>query len=269
MQKLGEIYNTLRRLPAIESIDEVDPAMTKLRFLNCDPDSLEKILKGVKGLDYLYLNNGKIDLLYSLSNLNPNLTALYLYNFQVKDLQPLEQLTKIKYFIFDWDSKATQLWDVSCMKSLKGLSIKDCRHVTSIGQVGGALLEELELCGGMWNRFSIDSLTPLKKLNKLKYLYLSNIKVLKEGLSPLKSLKGLKNLEVSNQFATQDYAELSVHLKNTKCSSFSPWIKLDHPIGEKDIMVTGKGKPFLNSIKDAERIRKFEADFREYQLSVK
>ena len=85
--------------------------------------------------------------------------------------------------------------------------------------------------------------------------------VSEDGLRPIEVLKDLKELWLSNQFETIDYAYLSVKLPNTKCDSFKPYIKYDKPIGDRDTMITGKRKPFLNSLNDRTKIEKYERDF--------
>lgn len=130
-------------------------------------------------------------------------------------------------------------------------------------------LEWLHLSGGIWNSLNLNTLQPLRYLNNLKHLGLFNIKVKDESLEPLSDLKGLKELEISNQFPTEEYARLSVALPNTKCDSFEPFIFLSSPIEDKDVMVVGKRKPFLNSKADQKKLQKYEEQFKSYQSKYK
>ncbi|NKB27910.1 MAG: hypothetical protein GKR99_10285 [Rhodobacteraceae bacterium] len=64
---------------------------------------------------------------------------------------------------------------------------------------------------------------------------------------------------MSNQFDTSDYAYLSVYLPRAECARFAPYESLLREIGGKDVMVTGKRKPFLNTRdpKDAAQPEKY------------
>ncbi|MEH7612957.1 hypothetical protein [Gottfriedia acidiceleris] len=115
----------------------------------------------------------------------------------------------------------------------------------------------------------LDNLNDLSKLNNLKYLGLSNIKTNDESLEPVAFLKNLQILEISNQFPMEEYARLSVLLPNTKCDYFKPYIVLEDPIDDKDIMVIGKRKPFLNSKNDAKRIQKYKDQFEDSQIKYR
>ncbi len=91
-----------------------------------------------------------------------------------------------------------------------------------------------------------------------------NIKVQDRSLEPLMNLKRLKKLNVSNQFPMEEYAKLSVVLQNTECEFFKPYVRMESTEG-KDIMMIGRKRPFLNSKIDAEKIRKYEQEFKTVQ----
>lgn len=62
---------------------------------------------------------------------------------------------------------------------------------------------------------------------------------------------------------------LSVTLPKTKCDCFKPYIFLSSPIEDKDVMVVGKRKPFLNSKVDVKKLQKYEEQFKAYQQKHK
>ena len=95
---------------------------------------------------------------------------------------------------------------------------------------------------------------------------LSNIKLKDESLEPIASLRNLEELHLSNQFPTEEFAKLSVKIPQTKCDYFQSFVHLENPIDGKDIMVIGKRKPILNSIKDSEKLRKYEKQFQTLQM---
>jgi len=69
---------------------------------------------------------------------------------------------------------------------------------------------------------------------------------------------------VSYGFPTEDYAYLSVKRPDIKCDAFVPFIRRDM-FGDKDTMIVGFRKPFLNSKKDAARIAKYVQQFEALQ----
>ena len=92
-----------------------------------------------------------------------------------------------------------------------------------------------------------------------------------ESLEPIAELKELQELSISNQFPTKEYAKLSVALPNTKCDKFEAYVHLPSSIGDKDIMVVGKRKPFLNSNSkvDMKRLEKYQEQFKLLQSECK
>ncbi|WP_235824795.1 hypothetical protein [Bacillus salipaludis] len=125
------------------------------------------------------------------------------------------------------------------------------------------------MAGGIWNTLNLDTIEPIKHLYNLKILGLTNIKIKNESLEPISHLKGLLELELSNQFPTEEFAMLSVKLPKTKCDYFQAYVKLDEPIDNKDVMVIGKRKPFLNSSIDIKKLQKYEEQFAALQKKYK
>ncbi|MEH7046471.1 leucine-rich repeat domain-containing protein [Bacillus thuringiensis] len=196
---------------------------------------------------------------------------LYIYEMRVEDLSPLEKLTDIEELHMCWNTKATTLWDLTHNIKLISLSIEDFSKLDNVEPlIHRENLKKLNLSGGIWKSLNIDTLEPLKYLANLKELTLMNIKVKDESLKPLSYLYQLQKLNISNQFPTEEYARLSVILKNTKCDFFQPYIKFpDDSIDDKNIMVVGKRKPFLNSDTDLKKIKKYEEQFKIFQDKYK
>ena len=96
-----------------------------------------------------------------------------------------------------------------------------------------------------------------------------NLKDQKDSIRPLASLNKLISLEISNQFPTEDYAYHSVKLPDVKSSNFHAYYLFSEAIGEKNVMINGKGKPFLNSVKDAKKSSYYENQFLKLQEKYK
>ena len=193
-----------------------------------------------------------------------------LYQFLAKDLSCLESLTECETLITEWNTKATELWNIKANPNLKKLAIRDYSKISQLSALESATqIKSLSLDGGIDKKLKIDSLKALSKLKQLEYLRLTNIKVADESLEPIIHLSNLKILELSNQFPTKEYANLSVKLTETECSMFRPYheveIKDENGNLVYDRMIIGKRKPFLLSKKDSTRIEKYEREFEKYK----
>ncbi|MBW4889518.1 hypothetical protein KXQ82_07320 [Mucilaginibacter sp. HMF5004] len=185
-----------------------------------------------------------------------------IYQVLAQDLTILESLTTTKTIVLIWNSKIAELWNLNANTNLSSLTIKGFSKLNNIDPIGKVEnLEYLVLEGGMWKPLKIKSISSLANLTNLKYLRLANLKIEDGSLRPIGNLQNLEKLSVSNQFNTEEYAWLSVKLKNTTCNLFQPYIKLNQKISDNDIMVVGRRKPFLNSEKDKDKIQKYEQEF--------
>ena len=74
-------------------------------------------------------------------------------------------------------------------------------------------------------------------------------------------MKSLKILNISSAWPTREYAVLSKCRPDIKCDMLWPWVKWPNRTSDLDVMIVGKGKPFLNSKRDAVKIKKYEEEF--------
>lgn len=257
------IFRIGERPQFTDDLADVDISSTEL-LIRGKSKNIER-LKLFSNLTKLWIytvNQKEINAILNL--VNPKL--LHIYEMRVEDLSVISSLTNVEVLGLEWNTKANSLWDLTNNTSLKSLSIKDFSKLNDISPLqNNKSLEILDLSGGISNSLKLNSLEPLRSISNLKYLGLSNIKVLDESLQPISEIKGLQELDISNQFPTEEYAKLSVKLPNTKCNHFQPYINLTSPLGDKDVMVVGKRKPFLNSKVDVKRLQKYEEQFKALQ----
>ena len=187
---------------------------------------------------------------------------LHFYEMRVGDISPLAGLHSLQQLAIRWNTKLADISPLSYPRELKILVLENTPKVVDLIPIADCVaLRALEYSGGIWNKNSAASLTPLANLPVLEDLILTNLRVQADGLKPLAGCKRLKRLEVSNQFETEDYAFLSVALPDLECSMLAPYVRLNQAIDGKDIMVVGSRKPFLNSRDDLVRIKMYEEDF--------
>lgn len=208
------------------------------------------------------VNQSEFDKLCTLLTAN----IVQFYEMRVDDVSSLAKVNPVQLGI-QWNTKLASLDFVERIPDLKALVLIDNKKVTSLAPLSQLhSLEVFEYSGGMWNTQTAETLEPLAHIRSLRHLALTSFRVLEGGLYPLAALKELKELEVSNQFPTEEYAFLSVALPNTSCYLFSPYVKLNHPFDDgRDLMVTGKRKPFLSSKRDGARIKEYVARFKRMQ----
>lgn len=200
--------------------------------------------------------------------INPRM--LMVYQMRVADLSLLGAMSRLEELCLNWNTKALSLAGLEHLQGLKTLAIYDFPKLQSLTPLSAlAALKVLDLQGGMWKPLKLENLVPLGVLTGLEQLRLVNLKVEGGGLDALCSLRALRKLVVSNQFPTEAYAHLSVCLPDVECSMFRPYITLGSPIGGKDVMVVGKGKPFLNAADDAAKLRKYCAEFEAHQAAYR
>ncbi|MGH7468866.1 MAG: leucine-rich repeat domain-containing protein [Longimicrobiales bacterium] len=182
----------------------------------------------------------------------------------MEDLAPLQQLGGIEHLAIRWNTKLKDLSPLARLSNLETLILEDVPKVEDLAPLAHLQkLLALDFSGGIWNKNRARSLLPFAGLPRLQELRLYNLRVDSDGLRPLAGCKTLQSLSVSNQFPTEDYAFRAAALPSTHCGMFAPFVHIATPIDGKDVMVVGKGKPFLNSTTDhvrlTEYVRQFEA----------
>lgn len=192
--------------------------------------------------------------------------SLSLYEMRVADLEPLAQLAELRGLAIRWNTKATDITPLKRLGRLEELVLEHVPRASDLSPIGSLQsLRFLDFSGGTWTRNRARTLAPLADLPALEELVLTNLSVERDGLRPLAGCRSLRSLTLSNQFPTEDYAFLSVRLPNTSCELFAPFMVLATPIAGKDVMVTGRGKPFLNQSRDRKRLERHVAAFEALQ----
>jgi len=187
------------------------------------------------------------------------------------DLSALAHLSNLRALFINWAPKLESFSGLENLNQLRLLRIVQFSKVQDITLIKELdRLVALELSGGFSKPQKIHSLVGLQDMPSLQELWLLNVKVLEEGLRPLARSVSLQDLRVSNQFATEDYAYLAAKMPYLRCDKCVPYVPCEDYGSGKDVMVTGRRKPFLNSQTDADKmaryVQKFEkmvADFKE------
>jgi len=266
-EHVNNVFHDNKRPNITSDLKNVESSVTEL-VIKGDTKNLSKLkeLSGLKKLWIEFVNQKEFDKIIDL--INPEF--LYIYGMRVDDLSKLEKLVNLKILGLESNTRAYELWNLRAHPFLKSLLIKGFSKLTNVQNLKyGFNLKLLNLEGNDSNQLKIENLQPLKSLQNLEYLALSNIRVMDESLEPISNLKKLKLFKTSNQFPTEEFAKLSVLLPNTHCNKFEPYFKLSYPIDDLNTMVVGKRKPILNDKRDKKRLDKYEENFRKLQEQYK
>lgn len=194
------------------------------------------------------------------SRVNPIL--IQFYEMRVNDLSVIQKFTRLTHLSIRWNTKVTDLDPLTRHKNLEALIIEDTPKISSIAPLSKLKsLRHLEYSGGIWNKNSAETLSPISELRQLVYLALNNIRVGDGSLRPIAKCRNIKQLHICNRFKTEEFAYLAANMQGVECDMFQAYIKLEHSIGGDDVMVVGSRKPFLNSEKDKDRLKRYEANF--------
>lgn len=197
-------------------------------------------------------------------------TAIHFWKCpRIADLSPLEEMPRLTHVAFYWNQRATRLWNFARTPALRGLHFDDFTKLTDLGDLrAAASLDTLAFGNAVWNRFSVDTLEPLAALGGTLRHLAFNAKSIGDGrIQPLARMTSLATLDFpSNLFTTEQLAWLRAHLPaSVESTAIEPFRRLGQPLKRRgralDVLVCGKGKPFLSSTADAAKLSRFVADF--------
>lgn len=196
-------------------------------------------------------------------------TAIHFWKCpRIADLSALENMPQLRYVAFYWNQRATRLWNFQKTPALRGLHFGDFTKLEDLKDLSSATsLEELCFGNAIWTKLGVPSLEPLCSLSSLRTLAFNAKAVLDQRIQPLAQLSQLTELSFpSNLFTTTQLAWLRAHLPYTvQAEMLTPYRQLTQAIVSKgkklDVLVSGKGKPFLSSETDAARLSRYVVEF--------
>jgi hypothetical protein len=209
---------------------------------------------------------------YFVKHFGGQFTALHFWKCpRIADLAPLEDMPRLTHVAFYWNQKATRLWNFPRTPALHGLHFDDFTKLTDLRDLEAAKsLDTLVFGNAVWNKFSVDTLQPLAALGETLRRLAFNVKSIGDGrITPLASLGALDELDLpSNLFTTGQLAWLRANLPATVASTaIEPFRRLSQPLMRRgkplDVLICGKGKPFLSSQDDAAKLEGYVAEFRQ------
>lgn len=191
--------------------------------------------------------------------------TLVVHDLRTATLALLKCFPNIKTLMICGNTKTSKLTELASLKKLEVLGLEHFPKVSAIDEI--SLLKNLKmlcLTGSVDTALKIDTLEPLTKLQELELLHITNLKVSDESLGFVRKLSSLKELQVSNQFPTAEYAALKSKRPDVQCTHFVPYImsrSACSKCGAGQVMVIGKGKPFVCPECNPGKLQKYKCDF--------
>jgi hypothetical protein len=196
------------------------------------------------------------------------LNALHLWKCpRIESFAPLEDMSGLAYLAIYWNTKVVRLWDLRKTPLLRGLHFDDVSKVHSLAELEAAQsLHELSFGSAISLKCEIDTLEPLSALQDLQSLSFNLKKIRDTRIQPLAKLKNLHELAFpTRQFTTEQVAWLRAHMPSTlQSEALEPFRRISPLAGAKrqiDILVSGKGKPFLSSQTDGAKLERYVKEF--------
>ncbi len=165
---------------------------------------------------------------------------------------------------------ATKVTDIEWLGKMQGLrsltlmDLKRLRDLTPLGQLTD--LEALAVAGGIWNRMKVESLAPLGKLSRVRYLHITNLQPDDRSLAPLTDMASLEELDCGNLFSMDQFAAMAHRRPEVRCTWFQPFMAMPglpcRRCGrDRQVMLTGLRKPTLCSACDADKLARHIEQF--------
>lgn len=152
----------------------------------------------------------------------PALEMLSLQRVTATDLQPLARLRQLRRLVV---RDATRVLDLEWTRALalESLGLENLRSVDSLEPLADQRgLRGLGVEGAMWTAMRVRSLAPLRELERLEYLFLTNLRVHDGSLRPLHGLARLRFLQCARYYAGGEFAALAAARPELQ-GNWLPW----------------------------------------------
>ena len=139
----------------------------------------------------------------------PSLDTLSLQRVTASDLQPLARLRQLRRLVV---RDATRIIDLEWTRALtlESLALENLSSVKSLEPLTDQRgLRALGVEGAMWTAMRVRSLEPLRNLERLEYLFLTNLRVQDGSLRALHGLSRLRFLQCARYYADGEFAALA------------------------------------------------------------
>lgn len=179
----------------------------------------------------------------------------------IRDFSPLEELEKLERVWIDWNIRADKLWNMSKNTVLNHIRIIDCKKITRSPDLlsTAPVLEEVGICGSIFNTSPMESLDIFGSLPKLRSLDLYHIKPLDKRLDFLKHAANLETFNFdAGMLTTEEIAWIAAKYPHVTGRCIGPY---EGDLKGVDVRISGYRKPTLWIPEQNNRLNKYIAEF--------
>jgi hypothetical protein len=146
-----------------------------------------------------------------------NLVGLNIKWSNIKTLDNISTLTKLKYLNIGSSAKIESITPLACMTQLEVLRIENFKKITDFSPLSALTnLQFFSIEGGMYTKQKVDTFEPFSKLTNLIYFSAVMISCVDKRIDPLFKLKKLKTINWAFALTAKDMERLKQELPNLK-----------------------------------------------------
>ena len=181
---------------------------------------LERVTE-LKHLQALWANPASLPLLRACAQA-PALRAIYVCHFKRLAEVPLAGAPTLEHLMLGWAPQLVDLGFLQDLPALRTVYLEDMKRVDLATLPHLPEVTGFHLGGGMWSALKVESLAPLTRLPRLRYLRLSNVRPIDGRLRPVSELRELRELYLPNFFELEEVARLAGALPNVISNTLTP-----------------------------------------------
>lgn len=144
-----------------------------------------------------------------------NLIGLNIKWSNIKSLDKIVALEKIKYLSIGSSSQIESILPISTLKKLEVLRIENFKKISDFSSMSALInLKFFSIEGGMYTKQKVDTFEPFSKLTNLIYFSAVMISCVNKGIDPILKLKNLKTLNWAFDLTLQETDRLKEEMPN-------------------------------------------------------
>lgn len=146
-----------------------------------------------------------------------NLVGLNIKWSNIKTLDNISTLTKLKYLSIGSSSQIKSITPLAGMTQLEVLRIENFKKITDFSPLSALTnLQFFSLEGGMYTKQKVDTFEPFSKLTNLIYFSAVMVSCVDKRIDPILKLKKLKTINWAFELTAKDMEKLKQELPNLK-----------------------------------------------------
>lgn len=176
-----------------------------------------ELLPSCQNIEMLWFTTHTTQKLFDSACKLQNLIGLKIKWSNIKKLDNLSNLTKLKYLNIGSSSQVESIIPLSGMSQLEVLNIENFKKITDYTPISDLTnLQFFAIKGGMYTKQKVDSFEPFSKLTNLIYFSAVMISCIDKRIDPLFKLKNLKTINWPFDITEKEMDRLKAELPNLK-----------------------------------------------------